>query len=351
MPSSRADHHQNRCPETPDRSAPDVKHQNPRRADAADFGTQQSRQAQCGSMSFMTTLTIAEAVPLGAAFAMRLAESHGFRALLVKGAVLEAQGLRGSHESMDVDVWVDPADHQRYLQALASHGWTPLIIDEHPALLSDHAVTVFHVNWPITLDVHHRFPGFLASPQTVFDTLWSSRSSFSTAGIPVAVPSAPAHAALAALHYLRNPKSGLLTQGLPDLEIRAPQTLGTHGLEELSATASQTGAGEPLADFLHRIGAPIPATAHDLDSEAVNDWSIRQNDIRGSKWLRTLITTPWTERPALLWQASRLSARRIDPLRRAGESRTSARLRRLRDVFGTVRPALIHARSEHRQNR
>lgn len=284
----------------------------------------------------MTTLTTAEAVPLGAALALRLAATEGVRALFLKGAALEQQGLRGPYESVDVDVWVDPAQHAHYLTVLADHGWEPMATLSALTLLPHHAVTVQHPNWPITLDVHREFPGFLAAPATAFEELWSRRTSVTAAGVEIPAPSPAAHAALAALHLLRTRGSGLASHGLPDLAVRVPQALGPEGLLELSKVASATGATDVLSDFLTQVGAPVVAATAHPDPAAAAMWEAYQHDVRGAAWLRTVLAQPWRRRPAALWQISALSGSEIDRVRRKGESRASARVRRLRAAATTL---------------
>ena len=53
-------------------------------------------------------LELAEATDLVSAFAARVADQCGVRALLVKGLSLERHGLRQGHVSADVDLLVEP---------------------------------------------------------------------------------------------------------------------------------------------------------------------------------------------------------------------------------------------------
>ena len=176
------------------------------------------------------TLFPIEAVPLCAAWADRFASANGFRALMIKGSVLTDQGLRGNHTSVDVDVLVDPAVYDDYLASLRHAGWDVKIESTVAGAAERHATTVYHQAWPITIDVHRRFPGFLADPRVVFEALWQHRTEATVAHTQVTTLDPVAHAALQALHYLRSPTSGLAMLYLPDLIERTPEALGAAGL-------------------------------------------------------------------------------------------------------------------------
>lgn len=294
----------------------------------------------------MSTLTIAEAVPLGAASALRLASDHGIRALLIKGAVLGEQGLRGPHESTDVDLLIDPASHAAMLEVLQLHGWNALTATTAPSLMPRHATTVWHPLWPITLDVHHYFPGFLAGASAVFERFWASHTTATVAGTRVPVPDPVAHTALAAIHYLREPNSGLAMHALPDLVGRAREVLGQDGLARLSRLASETGASEPLSHFLRDLGASAASRAPVEEPGAREQWLHRTTAAPSTPWVHDMHKQPLRALPRWLAHAVFLSDAEVDAYHRLpGESRAKARMRRVRRGVRNLPAAL---RSERR---
>lgn len=285
-------------------------------------------------------LQINEAVGLVTAWADRFAQDLGVRTLVIKGETLERQGLRDHHASVDVDLWVDPSRFDEFVGALGSMGWhAPIGQSAEPDPDSKHSATVYHEMWPITIDVHHRFPGFLADPQTVFDALWERRTSTTIAAIEVAAPDAVGHTAIAALHYLRRPDGGLAMGSLPGLEQRVPHVLGRDGLAELSSLAGRVGAATTLADFLTSVGAP-PATDH-VDAEALRAWEVRTRAPLSTSWVVSIAEQPFWAWPRAVWRATMLpdadiAQHHVLP----GESIRQARWRRIRRGLARVPGAL-----------
>lgn len=287
----------------------------------------------------MTTLTIPEAVRLCTAWADRLARDHGVRALVIKGHVLSAQGLREGYESVDVDLLVEPADHDRFLEVLGDHGWTPMTLSTAPKIIPLHAVTVTHLWWPITIDVHRHFPGFLADPQVVFDVLWQRSTTARVAGIEVRAPDPIGHAALVALHHLRSPDSSRAASELPDLTARVRATLTPEQVQDLAALAARTGASATLAPFLEDLGAQ-PAAEDDTDAEALAAWRLRTS-VPESAWLVGLSRVPVWRWPLDVWHAIWLSDAEVETYHRRGaESLTRARWRRFSRGLLVTPPAL-----------
>ena len=256
------------------------------------------------------TLSIPEAVALGTAWADRFARQHGCRALVVKGPILEAQGLRADHQSIDVDLMVDPSSFERLIGLLAEAGWHPLAASTSAGIMAKHAVTVLHEKWPISIDVHHYFPGFLAEPQTVFDALWERRTTAVVASVEVATLDPASHAALAALHYLRHPSPGVIANLLDPLVERARNALGPDGLRELSGVASRTGSAHTLKVFLEKTGAPA-ATDSPALAEAYRTWELRTNAAPSAGWLVDLGRQPLRRWPAHIWRALFLTEQQI----------------------------------------
>lgn len=276
------------------------------------------------------TLTSTEAVPLAAASVLRVATNAEVRALMVKGEVLTQQGLRGAHASVDVDVLVDPSDGARYLGLLDELGWHPIAADTAASILGAHATTLQHEYWPISIDVHHRFPGFLADPQSVFDILWERHVMAQIAGVDVAVPDRITHAALTALHYLRDPASGRAVFGLPDLVERVGETFSDTDLVELATVASDTGSVQTLHTFLEAVEAPALGSGSS-DPEALASWRLRTELGRATSRAVGIGRQPLRSWPAALWHAIMLDDEEIAIHHQApGETLTQARWRRFR---------------------
>ncbi|WP_067438005.1 nucleotidyltransferase family protein [Nocardioides jensenii] len=284
-------------------------------------------------------ITSREAVLLCTAFADRLATAYDVRALVIKGHALEEQGLRGLHYSVDVDLLVDPSAYDRFLGLLAEHGWKPMTPSTAPSIIERHAVTVLHESWPISIDVHSRFPGFLTDPQAVFDELWRRRTSARVAGVEVAVPDRVGHAAVVALHYLRDPRSGKARHSLPDLVERVRTTFTEADRQELVALAADTGASQSLGDFLVDVGA----THRDVtEPEALAAWRLRTHVGGSAAWTVGLSSLPFRRRPAEIWHAVMLSREEIAAYHQAdGESVGRARRRRLRRGLRQVPVAVV----------
>lgn len=288
-----------------------------------------------------TALSIREAVALCAAWADRFAKQHGCRALVVKGSILESQGLRGPHESIDVDLLVDPAQFTSFAEALADAGWQPMAASTSAGIMAKHAVTVLHEKWPISIDVHHYFPGFLAEPQTVFDALWERRTTAVVASVEVNTLDPASHAALAALHYLRSPAPGIITNMLDPLADKARTVLGPDGLNDLTQIAGHTGAAHTLALFLEKTGA-APATDDPALAEAYREWELRTQAAPSASWFVDLGRQPLHTWPAVIWRALFLTDQEItDHFMRPGDTIFRARMRRLRKGIRNAPGALV----------
>ena len=149
-------------------------------------------------------LTLAEGVPLLHAMVARIARDHGVRALLIKGPVLAMQGLREPRQSGDVDVLCEPSGVDAFTQALVQLGWKAFNEQSGDAAsVRKHALGFHHPRWPCGIDVHHRFPGFYAPDQSVFDALWSRRTVVDLAAQPVDCTDLLGSAMIHGLHLLR----------------------------------------------------------------------------------------------------------------------------------------------------
>src|SRR4051812_48241607 len=124
------------------------------------------------ALAASSVLELAEAVPLLHGVVDEVARRHGIRILFIKGPILGQQGLRNAHASIDVDVLVDPRRVGELSHSLQELGWAVRVPNTSAGVLALHSATYAHPLWPCEIDVHERFPGFLASPQATFDALW-----------------------------------------------------------------------------------------------------------------------------------------------------------------------------------
>jgi len=248
-------------------------------------------------------LRLDEAVDLGYAVAARAAEDVGVRLLAIKGPVLATQGLRSPSPSVDIDVLVDPAGFDRVRARLEEVGWHDDGVYDTPGIVPLHSVNHRHPSWPCELDVHHWFPGFLADPAEVFEVLWERRTTAVLAHVELGTPDPVAHAALAALHYLRDSATQWGRTKVEDLATRVAEW-DPDRLRDLGELAAATGAVDSLRPFLHRVGAPVLAPTRPL-AISPEDWRMRSDaetrDVL--PWLVELGRLPWHRRPAFLARA------------------------------------------------
>ena len=282
-------------------------------------------------------LRLDEAVDLGYAVAARVASDTGVRLLAIKGPILAQQALRSPAPSVDIDVLVEPAGFDRLRARLEEVGWHDGGDYDTPGIVPIHSVNHRHPSWPCELDVHHWFPGFLADPGEVFDVLWERRTPAVLARVELSAPDPVAHAALAALHYLRDSATTWGQTKAEDLAARVA-TWDEQRLEDLGRLAADTGASESLAPFLRRVGAPVVASTRRL-AISPDDWQMRAEAQTRAvlPWLVELGRLPWYRRPRFVVSALWMSDRHFQQSQ-AQEQATSgsrravlaARLRRLR---------------------
>src|SRR6188768_285867 len=143
---------------------------------------------------------LALAYPLAGAWCSELAARLPVRALVIKGPALAEYRLRTPRIAADVDVLVHPDDYKSYTMAIAASGWT----ERHHLFIADrtapHSTTFIRDGWPIDIDVHRFFPGFLADPGLVFDILWARRVPRTSGHVRTWVPDRPSSALILGLH-------------------------------------------------------------------------------------------------------------------------------------------------------
>lgn len=249
-------------------------------------------------------LTLEEAVALGYAVVIRVLSDSGVRALAIKGPFLAQQGLRPPKPSIDIDVLVEPAGFDTARAALEAIGWHDGGSYETPGIVPLHSVNHRHPHWPCEADLHRWFPGFLADPAAVFDVLWERRESGPLAHVELPVPDVVGHAALAALHYLRDRETAWGRSRLEELAERIERGWSPGQRSELVAVAAETGSSHSLGPLLTRLGLEPTGTEATL-VVAVDDWEMRSRSTVSEvvPWLVGLRRTPWHRRPLFVLSA------------------------------------------------
>jgi hypothetical protein len=260
------------------------------------------------------SLELRAAVPLAYALVGERARAAGVRALAIKGPAASLQGLRASRTSVDVDVLVAPTDVEHLAADLARVGWLDGGVYSTPGIVPHHSINLRHPLWPCEIDLHWWFPGFLGEAGAVFDTLWSRRTTVALAGVEVAAPDEVAHAAVLALHHLRDGARSDAQERLHELVDRLGQRWGDIERRELAELAAETGAATTLRPVLQRLGCPSVSDVHALAVDP-SAWRLR-SEVAGSTqvvpWLVGLARTPWLRRPAFVWRALWLDARHFE---------------------------------------
>lgn len=277
--------------------------------------------------------TGAEAGLLLHALCERIACDTGTRVLAIKGPVVALHGLRAPRVSADIDVLVHPDDLARFVDGMRAAGWYDAVETTSPRLAPAHSVNLLHAHWPVGIDVHHYFPGFLAPPADVFEALWARRRTLELASAPVTACDPVAMTAVVGLHLLRHDAEGH-GEGVHDLVDRARARLGPTGVQELADLARETDCTVPLRPILVALGAKdlLGEAEH---SQALSSWFDRARPVPGMEWGRQLRLSPWWRWPSVLWRSVWLTDEEIAAHHGGDQTRGShlrARLRRLRKV-------------------
>lgn len=296
-------------------------------------------------------LTGAEAMELLYVLTADVARRTDARALAIKGSVLGAQGLRAPRVSADIDVLVHPDEMERFATGMEQAGWRRAPTSSIPKFLDHHSINLLNDHWPMGIDAHVYFPGFLAPPADVFEELWARRTTLTCAGRAVPCTDVSGSAAIAALHYLRGPSQPANQAALDALVDRATGVLDDAGRDALVDLAQRAGAVRTLAPFLARIGLEATPTHPSEDSEFAR-WQTATTTHGHLAWWTTLRRTPLHRWPGYVWHALMLNP---DELRAYHGDRTETtplwrlRVRRwqrvLRRLPGIVRGELRRRRS------
>jgi hypothetical protein len=292
----------------------------------------------------------AEGVLLAHAMVDRVAADVGVRVIFIKGPGAVAQGLRPVRTSLDADVLVDPGQRPVLARRLSELGW----IDEHPytspTILPPHSWEYRNPRWPCELDVHDRFPGFFAEPQSVFERLWERRTQVTLAARPIPVPTAEDHALLLALNCLRDPHQPAKVRELEFLVSWTRAEVVADKLVYIAQRAAELGAADTAAPYLDAVQAPEIARGTWSDAQR-HDWLLvtQPVDSTAVSWLEELRRLPARSWPRYLWYAVwlsdvelRLAEPSLPPGRRA---LMRARVRRLRRGVRALPAAFRNVRS------
>lgn len=298
-----------------------------------------------------------DGVALGHAMAERLARDLGARLLAIKGPVPSLQGLLPAHSSTDVDVLVAPDDFSAVRDGLHELGWSTLQVHDEARFLAHHSSTMAHPSWPITIDVHSTFPGFLANPTETFDGLWADRADLQIAGQTISATGPCGSTLVAALHALRDAH---LPESERDLGLLVEAWAGRSSqLPALARLAEITGSAQSAAPLLGRLGLTPPPIVG-CAGPALEEW--RSNGqighVRGIGWVRE-----FREAPVLRWPALALRLLVTDDERTLadygmaadGAGRVRAHLRRIARLLQgsprALRTAFTHREALRRLTR
>lgn len=247
----------------------------------------------------------AEAVDLAHAWVQTLADSLEVRALFVKGPSLHRWGLREKRASFDVDVLVPPDDFYRLCAALERAGWGERDSGFIMRNVAHHSQTFISPAWPCDIDVHAYYPGFLADPSLVFDTLWERRSSLLFAGQPCAVTDRVASAIILALHSLRSTKENE-RHGVELTQLYSA-SFTPEERKALGLLAARTSSAEAVESVLSRLGVAPRLSDAPIDPGRLRAWRVRTEVSAGGLgtyvWLRAFRTAPLHRKPLVLMNA------------------------------------------------
>ncbi len=293
-----------------------------RRADPAPGGSSTETPDAVSDTTPRTHLPLAAAVVLVHAWCGTQLESSGLRGLFIKGPALAQQGLRADRISSDVDILACPDDFDDICALLRESGWMPRPSAYAGDFYDDHSITFVHEEWPCDIDVHRRYPGFLADPGIVFERLWADRVALTFAHVECWTCDRPANALIMALHGLRGAADGSrqqreLTHLLEEV------TLAEDERQRLSDVAAATGATLSADGYLGPLGLPPSRELHTpIDPNALRAWHLRLSakdtpvwvwldayrQARGMRRVQIIARALWPSRNDLEMDATRPTA-------------------------------------------
>ena len=247
-----------------------------------------------------------EATTVLHAVVARQARDAGLRVLSIKGPFLAEQGLRAPDRvPVDVDVLVAPADFDALVARLAAVGWHTEGISTSPRLYPTHSATLRHALWPVEIDLHRLFPGFLREAEVVFEELWAGRQEHSWCHQQVATPAPEAHLLLAGLHLLRQPGNLAGPGSLGELVELVEQRTDVADLRGAAVElAARVGALRTAAPLLQALGHKGPVVCEELPELALG-WDRRSvsSAADGTPWLLAVAEASGRDRLMLVARA------------------------------------------------
>jgi hypothetical protein len=230
------------------------------------------------------------AVELGSALVSFVAEESGMRSLLIKGHALAEHRLREPRRYADIDVWIAPESVDEFVGSLRERGWRERgpnwVLDR----VGSHSVTLINDLWPCDIDVHRRFPGFLAPDEVVFDELWRRRTTIRVGGRDVTTTDRAGNAAVLALHSMRqewNRHRDTEFQHLVEVMSDDDELVA-----EVVDLAAVTGANETLQPLFARLGV-VARPGFRASEHALREWSARRGHIsRTGRWITYFQSIP-----------------------------------------------------------
>ncbi|WP_425307936.1 glycosyltransferase family 2 protein [Ammonicoccus fulvus] len=168
----------------------------------------------------------------------------------------------------------------------------------------NHSVTLIHDHWPVDLDVHRVFPGFLRDASEVFEVLWNRRVEIISAHQAVDIPDFSSSALILALHSARSKAEHArhATELAYLIQLSTSWTEGQRA--DLAELARVTGSSQALADVLPLMGVSV--SADDGASPAdVQRWRrvIHGKTSSLQAWRTNLTEHPAHRWPGLVWHA------------------------------------------------
>lgn len=241
-------------------------------------------------------LTLAEAVPLGTVHLQRLLADAGVRSLAIKGPAFVELGVREQRQSHDIDLLIHPDDRVLANEALAAARWST-ISHWFPPALDDiiYSTTLRHPQFPVTLDLHHRFSGLLADPAVVFERMWQRRADVALANHRVVTLCREQAFVVEALNAIK-----LIVAHQRGASVKRVALLVDEGeVRPVIAAAEEVGARHTARELIRELGGPEPSgpppPGHDR-------WMSRGALVGGKALFGELVRRAPQHIPRVLWQ-------------------------------------------------
>lgn len=247
-------------------------------------------------------VTVDEAVPLFTVLLQRLLAEAGVRALVIKGPVFAALGVRRKKRSNDVDFLIHQCERAAAWTALRAADWES-VTQTYPDSMDGfyYSVTFAHPMSPVTLDLHHRIQGLMKDSAGAFEVMWRGRTVVDLAHQEVTTLSGEHALVVEALNTIKSHPAvdpRLLVRPVAQAAFR----LALPG-ERVLRSAQELGAVRTAESLLLETAAlAVPAAADEAD----RSWG-RAHD--GRKAVLYLLANSPTDLLPYLWQHVVLSER------------------------------------------